>query len=222
MSRRRERKKKKILPIIIILIIFVIAVVLGIFLLKKFTPKTEKKPENKVEKIDNIENYDYNLYKNSSALYKKYYEELKKVLNEKEINEEEYAKLIAELFVIDFYSLDTHITNQDVGGLDFIYSSMKENFSLKATDTIYKYVESNVYGDRKQKLPMVKEITKADVVSKRYTYSSPDKKTVINDNYAYFVAVGWTYEDDSTSYQTSATITIVHEKEKLLSIVSIK
>ena len=99
---------------------------------------------------------------------------------------------------------------------------MKENFSLKATDTIYKYIESNVYGDRKQKLPMVKEITKADVVSKRYTYTSPDKKEIINDNNAYFVAVNWTYEDNSTKYQTSATITIIHEKEKLLSIVSIK
>ena len=138
MSRRRE-KKKRILPIIIVLVILAIVVVLGIFLMKKFTTKTEKKTENKIEKVDNIDNYDYNLYKNSSKLYKKYFEDLKKVLNEKEIDEEEYAKLVAELFVIDFYSLDTHITNQDVGGIDFIYSDIKENFSLKATDTIYKY-----------------------------------------------------------------------------------
>ena len=69
---------------------------------------------------------------------------------------------------------------------------------------------------------MVKEITKADVVTKRYTYTSPDKKIVINDNHAYFVALGWTYEDGNTKYQTSATITLVHEKDKSLSIVSVK
>ena len=222
MSRRSRKKKGRIIHIIVAVLIIVLLIILGLFLLKKIAPENKRKTENKIEKVDNIENYDYNLYKNSSKLYKKYYNELKTVLNANEIDEEKYAKLVAELFVIDFYSLDTHLTNQDVGGLDFIYSSMKENFSLKATDTIYIYIESNVYGDRKQKLPMVKEITKADVVSKRYTYTSPDKKEIINDNNAYFVSVNWTYEDNSTKYQTSATITIIHEKEKLLSIVSIK
>ena len=176
MSRRSNKKKSKVIPTILVFIFIFAFIGLGLFLSKKIIPKDNKKTENKVEKIDKIENYNYNLYKNSSKLYQKYYEELKKVLSEKEIDEEKYAKLIAELFIIDFYSLDTHITNQDVGGLDFIYSSIKENFSLKATDTIYKFVESNVYGDRKQKLPMVKEITKVDILSKNYSYTSNDKK----------------------------------------------
>ena len=222
MSRRSNKKKSKVIPTILVFIFIFAFIGLGLFLSKKIIPKDNKKTENKVEKIDKIENYNYNLYKNSSKLYQKYYEELKKVLSEKEIDEEKYAKLIAELFIIDFYSLDTHITNQDVGGLDFIYSSIKENFSLKATDTIYKFVESNVYGDRKQKLPMVKEITKVDILSKNYSYTSNDKKTIINDNKAYYVDINWTYEDNSSKYQTKATITIVHEKDNLLSIVSVK
>ena len=222
MSRRSNKKKSKVIPTILVFIFIFAFIGLGLFLSKKIIPKDNKKTENKVEKIDKIENYNYNLYKNSSKLYQKYYEELKKVLSEKEIDEEKYAKLIAELFIIDFYSLDTHITNQDVGGLDFIYSSIKENFSLKATDTIYKFVESNVYGDRKQKLPMVKEMTKVDILSKNYSYTSNDKKTIINDNKAYYVDINWTYEDNSSKYQTKATITIVHEKDNLLSIVSVK
>lgn len=222
MSRRSNKKKSKVIPTILVFIFIFAFIGLVLFLSKKIIPKDNKKTENKVEKIDKIENYNYNLYKNSSKLYQKYYEELKKVLSEKEIDEEKYAKLIAELFIIDFYSLDTHITNQDVGGLDFIYSSIKENFSLKATDTIYKFVESNVYGDRKQKLPMVKEITKVDILSKNYSYTSNDKKTIINDNKAYYVDINWTYEDNSSKYQTKATITIVHEKDNLLSIVSVK
>ena len=179
MSRRSRKKKGRIIHIIVAVLIIVLLIIVGLLLLKKIAPENKRKTENKIEKVDNIENYDYNLYKNSSKLYKKYYNELKTVLNANEIDEEKYAKLVAELFVIDFYSLDTHLTNQDVGGLDFIYSSMKENFSLKATDTIYKYIESNVYGDRKQKLPMVKEITKADVVSKRYTKSRIKRMLVL-------------------------------------------
>ena len=159
MSRRSRKKKGRIIHIIVAVLIIVLLIIIGLFLLKKIAPENKRKTENKIEKEDNIENYDYNLYKNSSKLYKKYYNELKTVLNANEIDEEKYAKLVAELFVIDFYSLDTHLTNQDVGGLDFIYSSMKENFSLKATDTIYKYIESNVYGDRKQNLPYAQNQT---------------------------------------------------------------
>ena len=216
----RRKKKKSIMPFIIFLLVLVI--VLVTFLIIKNAPKKDNKTSTKHEKIDKIENYDYNLYKNNTSLYKKYFEELKEVLNKEEIDEEEYAKLIARLFVIDFYSLDTHITNQDVGGLDYVYSPIRDNFALKATDTIYKYVKSNVYGDRKQKLPVVKEITKTDIVSKRYTYTSTDKTIDINDNNAYFVAISWTYEDNSGKYQTSATITIIHEKDDLLSIVSVE
>ena len=95
MSRRSRKKKGRIIHIIVAVLIIVLLIIIGLFLLKKIAPENKRKTENKIEKVDNIENYDYNLYKNSSKLYKKYYNELKTVLNANEIDEEKYAKLVS-------------------------------------------------------------------------------------------------------------------------------
>ena len=42
-------------------------------------------------------------------IYKTYFKELSKVLNEKTIDYTEYAKLISKLFVIDLYTLDNKL-----------------------------------------------------------------------------------------------------------------
>ena len=78
------------------------------------------------------------------------------------------------MFVTDFYTLSTKVTNQDVGGLEFIYSKNKDNFKLKASDTLYKYIESNVYGDRKQKLPEVVEFVSCTSKVDGYNYNDKD------------------------------------------------
>ena len=217
---RDSKKKVSILGKILGLLIFILIVLVIVIVLKKTVFKKDDKPvKKKSEKVETIENFDYYLYDNSTDLYKKLYYELKDCLKEKEVNEEEYAKLIAELFVADFYSLDAKLTNQDVGGLDFIYSSIKENFKLNAVDTIYKYVKSNVYGDRNQDLPEVSEIVSATVTKTAYKYSKGNIN--ILDPSAYVVNIKWSYKK-SSSYQTSAKITLVHEKEDLLSIIKVQ
>ena len=55
------------------------------------------------KKLDSIELYGYTLSKNDTEIYKTYFKELSKVLNEKTIDYTEYAKLISKLFVIDLY-----------------------------------------------------------------------------------------------------------------------
>lgn len=217
---RESKKKISILGRILGLLIFILIVLVVVIILKKTVFKKSDKPvQKKSEKVESIDNFDYNLYDNSTELYKKLYYELKDCLNEKEVDEEEYAKLVAELFVADFYSLDSKLTNQDVGGLDFVYSSIKDNFKLNAVDTIYKYVKSNVYGDRKQDLPEVSEIVSATVTKTSYKYNKGDIN--ILDPSAYIVNVKWNYKK-SSSYQTSAKITLVHEKEDLLSIIKVQ
>ena len=206
------KKTKKILAIILLLI-SIISFVAGYITLKN---KDKKKPVEEVKTVDNIKTkeFDYVLYDNKSDLYKDYFGKLKDELTKEEINEEEYAKLVSELFVIDFYSLIDKKTNTDIGGLDFIYESMKENFVLKASDTIYKYVESNVYGDRMQTLPKVTEVSTTSIIKKNVTIKD------LQDPNGYVATISIKYDKD-LKYPTSTTITLVH-KDKKLYIVEVK
>ena len=85
-----------------------------------------------------------------------------------------------------------------------------DDFLEKAQDTIYKYVENNLYGERKQKLPSVDKVEVTKVSQVEYSYK--DKK----DEKAYQVEVSWTYKKDTgEGYQTKATLFFVHEDKKL-------
>ena len=133
-----------------------------------------------------------------------------KILNSKKKNEEEYVKSISKLFIIDFYSLEDKLAKTDIGGKDFVHELELEDFLEKAQDTMYKYVENNLYGERKQKLPSVDKVTVEKVGTVPYTYK--DKK----DDNAYEVSVTWTYKKNTgEGYQTKATMYFVHEDKKL-------
>lgn len=214
---------KKFIKILIIIILIVLLVIGGIFILKKFMSNKSddgKKPVVvEVKKLDEIKGFSYSLYDNSTELYKELFNELKTVLEKDEIDEEKYAELISKMFVEEFYTLNTKVTNQDVGGLDFVHTEVKDNLKLKASNTIYKYIESNVYGDREQKLPEVSEFVSASVKSEKYSYSDKDTGISISDDNSYVVMLSWKYKED-LGYQTSATIRLVHE-DTVLSIISI-
>ena len=115
------------------------------------------------------------------------------------------------MFIFDFYSLDNKLAKTDVGGSDFVHADVLTDFLEKAEDTMYKYLESNIYGGRTQKLPTVKKVTIQSVEKTPFTYK--DK----TDDEAYVAKLTWEYTDTSTSngYQTEATLTFVHEDKKL-------
>ena len=200
--------------------LIIVLVILGVALLAfgayKYLNRCKKPVVDEVKEEDKIDTkeFDYVLYDNKSDLYKEYFGKLKEELLKDEVNEEEYAKLVAELFVIDFYSLQDKRTSTDVGGLDFIYEDMKENFVLKATDTIYKYVESNVYGDRKQELPKITAVEVKEAVK------TPVKFEKAQDEFGYKVVVTVTYEKD-LGFAKEVTLSLVHKESKLY-IVDIK
>jgi len=213
---------KKFLKILVIILVIVVLVVGGIFVYKKFIDNqhNSEKPVESAKKLDTVKNFDYVLYDNSTELYKEFYYELKSVLEVDDVDYEKYAELIGKMFITDFYTLSTKVTNQDIGGVDFIYSNYRDNFKLKASDTLYKSVESNVYGDRKQILPEVSEILSSEVSVNPYKFKSEEENLQIVDNNSYIVKLTWKYKED-LGYETKATIRLIHEKEKL-SIVSIE
>ncbi len=209
--------------IVILMILTVAGVGFGCFYLyKTFIVKDNYKPGQPVpsaSKVDSIKGYNYTLYDDSTELYKDLYYELKEVLEKDVIDEAKYAEIVSKMFVADFYTLSTKVTNQDVGGLEFIYSKNKDNFKLKASDTLYKYIESNVYGDRNQKLPEVVEFVSCTSKVDGYNYNDKDTGLKIFDTKSYVVNLTWKYKED-LGYQTKAMIRLVHE-DNVLSIVSV-
>ena len=190
--------------------IIILFVVVGIILLgflgyrinKDFLSKTNNKKQ-----IDSIEFYGYTLSKRDTDLYKSTFKELSKVLNEKPVDMNSYAKLISKLFIIDLYSLDSKLTSTDIGGIEFLHKDLRENFKENMGSTLYKFVESNIDGKRKQELPMVKEVNVTDVFETKYTYNK-------NEYPAYLVTINWTYEKD-LGYQTSTKLTIINDNDIL-------
>lgn len=203
MARRKKKKSSNT-----VLIIIIIGVLIG--LLYFYT-----RPKLQVVKIvSEIDNYNYYLESNQTSLYNKKYNELKKILSNSEINEEEYAKLVSELFSIDYYTLTTKITNKNIGGVQFIHSNLKDKFISQSSNTVYKYVKNNLYGNRKQELPEVNKTEIKEIQSIKY-----NKNTYI-DNNGYEVVVKLEYVKDY-DYPKEITIKLIHEDKKL-SIVEIK
>lgn len=202
---------KKVKIGIIVAITILLSIIGGYFI---FGNRQKTEPLPVIKEIDNIEKFGYVLYDNKSELYKTYFEQLKETLNQEEVNESKYAEILATLFVVDFYSLNNKVTNTDVGGLDFIHEQALETFRLKAQDTIYKYIESNVYGERKQKLPEVKNVTVVNIEQTKF------ESDVVSDELAYTVNLTIEYVED-LKYPKEVKLTIVHVEEKLY-IVEVK
>lgn len=206
-------ESKKIISIVIKIILIVLVLFGGYLVYKKFIYK-DKPGAMKIKELDNIEKYEYVLLKNKSKLYKDYFEELKKTLNEKPVKEEDYVSKIAKLFAVDFYNLDEKLTNNDIGGLSFVHPDIVDNFTLKASDTIYSHIESNVKNDRKQVLPKVKS------VEVKSTQKSVIQIGTNKDQEGYIVNVLIHYEQD-LGFPTSVQLKMVHKDIKLY-IIEIK
>lgn len=196
-------KKNKVRGVIVIFIIVGIILFgyLGYRVKNDFFKGSERK------KLDSIELYGYTLSKNDTEIYKTYFKELSKVLNEKTIDYTEYAKLISKLFVIDLYTLDNKLASTDIGGLEFLHKDLKDNFKENMGSTLYNFVESNIDGKRTQELPIVKDVNVSDVFETKYTYNKTEYD-------AYIVSTDITYEKD-LGYPKSMKLTIIKDNNIL-------
>lgn len=198
--------KKYKIALSIVSVLILISVVLLISK-KTFDDKKVEKPTVVSEVVESMDEYGYTLDDRDSKLFKEKYYELKEILDAEEIDYEAYAKSLASLFAIDLLSIDNKVNKYDVGGLEYIYESEKEVFQRKVIDSIYDIVEDNSYGNRKQKLPMVKNIE-----------TSVDKKEseTINDvkKDSYVITVSLEYEED-LGYDSEIKIKVVKDENKM-------
>ncbi len=196
--------KKSDLKIIIIFI--VIGVLLFGFLAFRVYKDFFNNPTSN-KKLVSLDLYGYTLSKNDTEVYKDTFNELKDVLNADEINYEEYAKLISQLFVIDVFTLDNKLASTDIGGLEFLHKDFKENFRENMGSSLYKNVLSNIDGKRNQELPIVSKAIVDNVFETKYTYEGKEYS-------AYLVTVSIEYEKD-LGYQNSIKLTVINDNNIL-------
>lgn len=199
------RKRYKIwLTIIVILLIFTI----GIGVLKLFIGSdNNKKPQNVTSVITSIDEFGYTLDDRDTDYMKTEFKKLEEVISQEEINYEEYAKAIAKLFVIDFYTLNNKINKYDVGSLEYILSDKKDMFKNKVMDTIYGDIIDNTYKDRVQDLP---EVTAVEIINYEVTEITLNKNKVES----YKLTMKYTYKKD-LGYDKEGTIYLVKNNNKL-------
>lgn len=207
---RKLFTKKDTITLFIVILVIIIGILLVVFLPRLFN-KSDDNEEIVVEKIDQMENYDYYLDDTSSDYYKDLYNDLKNVLNNDIVNDEEYAKVISKLFVADLFTLDNKITSSDVGGLQFVYTDFKEDFVNIAKNSLYSSVQSNIYGDRTQKLPIVSNVEINTIQESIFDYNGIEYNS-------YNVLVNINYETD-LGYPTSYNLTLV-KNDKYFQVVS--
>lgn len=203
---KRVLNKNRLFYFISIILVVIVLLIIGIKFVKDFIIKDNKDIITK-NNLDTLELYGYTLDDMDSKLYKEYFNELKSVLNSDVINYEEYAKDIVKLFVTDFYTLDTKLTSSDIGGIEFIPSDMVDNFKMNAGDTMYNHVKTNIYGDREQDLPIVKNVSLDSVSEINYTYKEKEYS-------AYKVKASWEYEKDM-GYDKEGEYVLIKDNNKL-------
>lgn len=196
-------KKKYKYPLL--LLILVIIIIVGLIVFKVFFAKDEVK--NNVKVIDTIVDFSYTLDERDTKLMKDTYEELKNILKEREIDYDEYAKVLAKLFVIDLFTMDNKINKYDVACLEYVYPDNLENFKTNVEDTIYKLMEDNTYGKRTEKLSIVNSV---EVTNEEESTFKINEEEVPS----YVVTLNWTYDKD-LGYDKKATITMIRKDKKL-------
>lgn len=184
-----------------------------VFVLIFVLPSSESNDEviNETQKIDQMENYDYYLDEVATDYYKTLYEELKTVLNNEVVNDEEYAKVVSKLFTCDLFTLDNKLTSSDIGGLQFVYSDFKEDFVNIAKTTLYSSVESNIYGDRNQKLPIVTNTEVTSIEKSTFNYGGTDYESYVS-------TLSLSYQED-LGYPTSYKVTLI-KNDKYFQVVA--
>ena len=206
-------KKRRLKKGPIILLFAFVVVILG-YSLYDIYASLQGKNVKETKTVDEILAYNYKIDETASKYVKKTFKELKSVLEAENVDEEKYAELMSKIFVADFYSLDAAINKNDIGGLQFIYQESQEDFSEKAKDTIYRYVENNIYKDRKQELPLVTDVSVSNLEKKAYNKGS------ISDTNAYYIDLDITYKKDM-GYPNEESLILVHSDKKL-EIVSVE
>ena len=194
-------KKRKVL-IIIFALVFITGSVLGFLYFNKDHEKVVV-----IKQEDIIKDYNYTIKETDSKLKKDLFNELKEILSSENVDFDNYAKKLAEIFTVDVYDLNSKINKYDVGGLEYILEEKKEVFKQVLQDSLYSNIKDNSNNNRNQKLPVVKKVTAQDLKTDNYSYNG-------NKYDSYIINVVIDYEKD-LGYDKDISVEMIKKDNKL-------
>ena len=125
-----KNKRKKQIIILIVLVLILLLLVGGFAYYKMFYNK-----QKETTVVDSIPEYGYTLESDQPKVYRDLFKKLVKVLNSEPVDEKEYATLISQMFVIDFYNLD----NKKSVNSGILYCTDKGNKFQPSSSNTDKY-----------------------------------------------------------------------------------
>ncbi len=180
---------------IVIITIVICLLVLGVFIYWFFLPK-----EIEHEIVE--ETNGYVLLSNASD----YEKELFGSLNE-EMDQEEKAKLIFQLFLANFYSLELANSKNDIRGVQFVYEPFQEDFIKLAKEQIYFAVPNNYFNKRSQKLPMIKEVKVEEIIESEFVMTE--------NTFSSYIVRGELIYENFPGFREEIELEIIVNSEKL-------
>ena len=195
---------KVILSIILVIIICLVVLFISI----RFN--NSNKPIYKT--LYTIEKYNYTLQDRDTKLMEEVFNKLKDVLESDDINYELYATYLSQLFVIDLFTLNNKDNKYDVGGAEYVYKDVRDNYMLNVEETLYKYIVDINSKDRSS-LPVVSSIVETNVEQTTYKYNGKEYS-------GYKVDLAWDYIED-LGYPTKGEIILICDNSEIF-VVSYK
>ena len=205
--RTEGRIKMKPITKIFLGIIVVLVLVGGYFVYDKFI----KPRSNKAKIVDSISNkdVDYVVSDTDTKLFKENFNELKKILNAKEVDNKKYAETLTKLFVIDFFTLSNKTSKNDIGGVQFVYDGYKASFVESARDSFYRQVRSTINDEKANvSLPTVTKV-KIDDIDEISPSNVFEDFGFTEDQVGYIVNISWEYKNKD-DYQDNMEENVNH------------
>ncbi len=206
----KKRRKLKTWPIVTLFCFIIFGIL--IYCIYDILSGLKNSETKEIKILNTIEKYNYSLNENDSMYVSEIFEKLKDELDNETVDEEKYATYVSQMFIADFYTLNSAINKNDIGGTQFVYSSYQKDFEAKAKDSVYRYVENNIYGDRTQNLPIVNEVEITNIEQKLY---SSDE---VVDAKAFYVDANVIYKED-LGYPKKVSLILIHDDSKLEIVV---
>lgn len=154
-------------------------------------------------------NYNYYLVSNATLYEEKLFYELKDVLSEENMNEEEYASVLAKIFVSNLFTLDNKNSSTDISSSQYVYTDYQSTYKEIIKDTIYAGIITNLDGKRTQDLPIVSNVEVESISRESFSYNGN-----VIDSEAYHIILNIEYEKD-LDYPTSYRVLLVHNNDIL-------
>lgn len=200
-------KKFSLISLSIILVILIILV--GYKVCTKYIFNTNKEIKAPEKQVIELDNYDYYLHGNATNYEQTLGDELKNVLSSEVVNEEEYAKIVAKMFISDLFTMSNKNSSSDITSSQYVYDGFKETYITMVKDTIYSNIEVNLDGKRNQSLPIVKNVEITELTNDKFLYNGD-----VLDSNAYYISTNIEYEVD-LGYPTTYSVVLVKNNDLL-------